>query len=239
MTHELPRTADIRAIYLVLTTARLDLDESGDVDVRPFADDSRALPPANLLVARGSTMTDLEQLADRPHVLAVTKAADLADVHDIEQATRVRALELAAAYDGLVIDTAVPRILRPDAAPTPAAHEWFAFSHDDTSIRTHGMARFGVPELGNDQSTKERLPMYDAVLVGIAQRLIEEWPGNDPIGPATITMLDIARGYGDTAADSDDPTLTRNVDVSLRYDPDRRLLEVTLHDDPAEALFGG
>lgn len=239
MTHELPRTADVRAIYLVLTAATLDLYESGDVEVQPFSDDSRALPPANLLVARGSSMADLEQLADRPHVLAVTKAADLAEAHGIEQATRTRALEIAAEYDGLVVDTAVPRILRSDATTAPAPHEWFAFSHDDTAIRTHGMARFGVPELGNEQSTQERLPMYDAVLVGVAQRLIDEWPENDPIGPATITMLDIARGYGDASADADDPTLTRSVDVSLRYDRATGMLDVALHDDPAVGLFGG
>ena len=238
MTHELPRTTDVRAIYLVLTAETIDLRESGDVDVQPFADDSRALPPADLLVARGSDVTDLEQLADRPHVLAVTKASDLAGAHDIECSTRSRALEIAGDHDGLVVDTAVPRILRFDATRTPAAHEWFAFSHDDTAIRTHGMARFGVPELGNEQAAKERLPMYDAVLVGVAQRLIDEWPDNDPIGPATITMRDIARGYGDTSVETEDPTLDRSVDVSLRYDRDKRLLDVALHDDPAVALFG-
>ncbi|HLR84692.1 MAG TPA: hypothetical protein VK059_07055 [Nocardioidaceae bacterium] len=238
MTHELPRTADVRAIYLVLTAEAVDLRENGDVDVQPFTDDSRALPPADLLVARGSDITDLEQLADRPHVLAVTKASDLSEAHEIECAARARALQIADEHDGLVVDTAVPRILRPDATRSPAAHEWFAFSHDGTAIRTHGMARFGLPELGNEQAAQERLPMYDAVLVGVAQRLIEEWPGNDPIGPATITMLDIARGYGDAAVDGDDPTLTRSVDVSLRYDRGDRLLDVTLHDDPAAALFG-
>ncbi|MGH3359022.1 MAG: hypothetical protein ACRDO7_09485 [Nocardioidaceae bacterium] len=238
MTHELPRTADVRAIYLVLTSEALDLNESGEVDVRPFADDSRALPPPDLLVARGMRTDALDRLADRPHVLAVTKASDLAEAHDVECATRARALAIAAAHDGLVVDTAVPRILEPDASSAPAAHEWFAFSHTDTSIRTHGLARFGVPELGNDQSTTERLPMYDAVLVGVAQRLIEEWPGNDPIGPATITLRDIARGYGDAFTEGEDPTLTRSVDVSLRYDRGNKLLDVALHDDPAVELFG-
>ncbi|UYM05787.1 hypothetical protein [Solicola gregarius] len=239
MTHELPRTPDVRAIYLVLTASALDLDESGEVDVRPFADDSRALPPPDLLVARGSTVDDLEGLADRPHVLAVTKASGLAEAHDVECAARSRALRIAAEHDGIVIDTAVPWILHGDASHSPAAHEWFAFSHTGTSIRTHGLARFGLPELGNDQADAERLPMYDAVLVGVAQRLIEEWPANDPIGPATITLRDIARGYGDAFTEGDDPTLTRSVDVSLRYDRGNRLLEAALHDDPAVELFGG
>lgn len=238
MTHELPRAADVRAIYLVLTADELALDETGEVDVRPFADDSRALPPPDLLVARGTGVEALERLADRPHVLAVTKAADLTEVHDVECAARARALTIAAEHDGIVVDTAVPRVLEPDATRTPAAHEWFAFSHTGTAIRTHGLARFGVPELGNDQSTAERLPMYDAVLVGVAQRLIEEWPGNDPIGPATITLRDIARGYGDAFTEGEDPTLTRSVDVSLRYDRGDRLLDVALHDDPAVELFG-
>ena len=238
VTHELPRTADVRAIYLVLTPRAVDLNESGEVDVRPFADDSRALPPPDLLVARGSTLDDLELLADRTHVLAVTKASGVEDAHGIECAARSRALRVAAEHDGLVIDTAVPRILHGDASHTPDAHEWFAFSHTDTSIRTHGLARFGLPELGNDQASSELLPMYDAVLVGVAQRLIEEWPANDPIGPATITLRDIARGYGDAFTEGDDPTLTRSVNVSLRYDKGRQLLEVVLHDDPATALFG-
>lgn len=238
MTHELPRSTDVRAIYLVLTPEAVDLDESGNVDVRPFADDSRALPPPDLLVARGSTVADLERLADRPHVLAVTKAAELGEVHDIECAARARALTIAEQHDGMVVDTAVPRILERDASHTPAAHEWFAFSHSGTTIRTHGLARFGVPELGNDQSAPERLPMYDAVLVGVAQRLIEEWPDNDPIGPATITLRDVARGYGDAFTEGQDPTLSRTVDVTLRYDRRSTLLEVTLHDDPAVDLFG-
>lgn len=238
MTHELPRTADVRAIYLVLTSDELALDESGEVDVRPFADDSRALPPPDLLVARGTKVDAIERLADRPHVLAVTKASDLTEAHDVECATRARALSIASEHDGLVVDTAVPRILEHDASRTPAAHEWFAFSHTGTAIRTHGLARFGVPELGNDQAAAERLPMYDAVLVGVAQRLIDEWPDNDPIGPATITLRDIARGYGDAFTEGEDPTLTRSVDVSLRYDRGNRLLDVALHDDPAVELFG-
>lgn len=238
MTHELPRTADVRAIYLVLSSTAIDLDESGAVDVRPFADDSRALPPADLLVARGTPVEELERLPDRPHVLAVTKAADLSQAHDVECVARTRALDIAEAYDGIVIDTAVPRILQRDATRTPSAHEWFVFSHSGTSIRTHGVGRFGVPELGNSQSNTERLPMYDAVLVGVAQRLIEEWPANDPIGPATITLRDIARGYGDAFTEGEDPTLLRSVDVSLRYDRDDALLDVSLHDDPAVALFG-
>ena len=105
MTHELPRAADVRAIYLVLTSSAVELTESGEVDVRSFADDSRALPPPDLLVARGSTLADLEGLADRPHVLAVTKAADLDEAHRVGtmlggQFTRASSVLLASPVGG-------------------------------------------------------------------------------------------------------------------------------------------
>ena len=125
---------------------------------------------------------------------------------------------------------AVPEVLR--------ISEWFVLEHpDESTTTTHGLARFGLPEIVVPDADPDALPMYDAVLTGIAQRVTEEWPDNDPVGPATITLRDVARGYGDAGAGGDDPTLTRRVDVTLAYDAGRDLLVVTLHDDPATALF--
>jgi len=60
-------------------------------------------------------------------------------------------------------------------------------------------------------------------------------PGNDRVGPATITLPDSAYGLGDPAASS--ASNGRSVDVNLTYNDEEHDLLVTLHDDPATGLF--
>lgn len=216
----------VTALYVVLTP--FALPEDGPVP---------PLPPTGLLLARGTPPALADRAAQLPHAWAAARDATVSGALENERAVLREALDVAARHDGLVLDVRVPRVARTTPPSGHRAADWFVFGHDGGRVGTHGLTRFGLPELECSRVPEAALAMYDAVLVGVAQRILEEWPGHDPVGPATITMRDIARGYGDTAADEDDPTLTRRVDVTLTYSSSSGLLEVTLHDDPAVALF--
>ncbi|MFY0406091.1 hypothetical protein [Solicola sp. PLA-1-18] len=221
----------VQAWFQVAVAALRDGDDVPDVGLPPA-------PPA-LLLARGSAPASVERLdALDAYLLVRAESGPGADALAANQDALERARTLARERDGVVVDLGVPRVVEPGARTGRAASDWFVFAHDeDAVIDTWGLDRFGLPELHCDQSDDARLPMYDAVLVGVAQRLVEEWPGQDPVGPATITLRDVARGYGDASAGGDDPTLDRGVDVTLVHDAVERRLVVTLHDDPATALF--
>lgn len=225
----LPQPPAVTSFYLVLTRE----GPPGATRNAP------PVPPAGLLVARGATPEQIAALDDRPHAHAIVHEGPLDQALEAERRALAEAHDHALAHDGVVIDAIVPRVL--DLPITISertrASDWFVFEHTESVITTHGLSRFGLPELRNTQSSPELLPMYDAVLVGVAQRLLVEWPEQDPIGPATITMRDIAHGYGDASAGGGDPTLDRSVDVTLRHDVAAEALDVVLHDDPAEALF--
>ncbi|QMW65154.1 hypothetical protein H4N58_13135 [Mumia sp. ZJ1417] len=228
MSRPVPVPGTVSALYVVLTDEPLESD---------LADPP--VPPPSLLLARGSSPKAVRFAESLPYATAVTGESAPGDALETQRRTQATARALAAEHVGVVIDSAVPRLL--STAPHPdvvRASDWFVLEHpaDDVST-THGLARFGLPELVVSGIEAGRLPMYDAVLTGIAQRMVEEWPDNDPVGPATITLRDVARGYGDASAGGDDPTLERSVDVTLTYDPDDDRLVVALHDDPATALF--
>ncbi len=219
-----PQPETVSAVYLVATSALVaDQPES-----------MPPLPPAGLLLARGDDPADVDRLESLPYATAVVYRAPLAEAAGNCAHVLATAREIARTHGGLVVDAIVPRIITADHRPSPAATAWFVFEHIGEIIATHGLARFGLPELYNDQSDQARIAMYDAVLVGVAQRLVEEWPANDPVGPATITLRDVARGYGDASAGGDDPTLRRGLDVTLSYDGAAHRLVVALHDDPAD-----
>ncbi|MGH1565047.1 hypothetical protein [Mumia sp. DW29H23] len=229
MRRPVPVPGTVAALYVVLTDEPLESDLP-----------SPPLPPPSLLLARGSSPKAVRFAESLTYATAVTAESDVADALETERRTQAAARALAAEHVGVVVDTAVPRLLGPDA-PHPdllCVSQWFVLEHpDETTTTTHGLARFGLPEIRVPDVDGGALPMYDAVLTGVAQRVVEEWPENDPVGPATITLRDVARGYGDAGAGGDDPTLTRSVDVTLAYDADEDHLTVTLHDDPATALF--
>jgi hypothetical protein len=82
---------------------------------------------------------------------------------------------------------------------------------------------------------RETHAMTDAVVAGLAHRLIAEWPENDPVGPATVTLRDIAFGLGDPQAAT--TPKDRTLDLLITYDPGPHRLVVQLLQDPAEALF--
>lgn len=225
---KLPVPKVCSAIYAVMTPHPLDRE------------DHVAMPLEFLLRLRGSSDLGMRRLKKRPFQFLIRGESDAAGAADMALRTRIEAIELAEAHDGVTVDMLLPRVIEHSSAATTLtnASQWFVFEHDADSvghIMTHGLEQFGLPELHSFGVPQAQKAMYDAVLTGIAYRLIDEWPDNDPVGPATITLRDIAYGFGDPAADStpDD----RTVDVTLTYAEDQHELHVTLHDDPATSLF--
>jgi hypothetical protein len=203
-------------------------------------EDHVAMPLEWLLRLRGSSDLGMQRLKKRPFQYLIRAESDTAGAGAMAYETRLKALELAEANDGVAVDMLLPRVIEHGSAATSLSHasQWFVFEYDadeDGHIMTHGLDQFGLPELHSFGVPPEQKAMYDAVLTGVAFRLIDEWPTHDPEGPATITLRDIAYGLGDPAAAStpDD----RSVDVTLTYAEDEHELRVTLHDDPATSMF--
>ena len=102
------------------------------------------------------------------------------------------------------------------------AQQWYVLDYDDLDdglLRTDGLAQFGLPEVTVADVDPATHAMTDAVVAGLAHRLIAEWPSNDPVGPATVTLRDIAFGLGDAEA-SRTPRAARST-CSSTTRPDR------------------
>lgn len=216
------------AIYAVMTPHPLEHE------------DHVAMPMEFLLRLRGSSDLGMQRLRKRPFQFLIRAESDTSGARAMAFETRITALQLAEAHDGVAIDMLLPRVVEHGSAATSLsnASQWFVFEYDadeNGHIMTHGLDQFGLPELHSFGVPATQRAMYDAVLTGIAFRLIDEWPAQDPVGPATITLRDIAYGFGEPAASS--TPNDRSVDVTLAYDEDEHELRVTLHDDPATSLF--
>lgn len=198
------------------------------------------LPLDFLLRLRGSSEVAMQRLKRRPFQLLVKGQSDTAGAARLAYRTRLEALQVAEANDGVAVDLFLPRVIEHSADATSLTHaaQWFVFEYDADEVghvMTHGLEQFGLPELHTFGVPADERAMYDAVLTGLAYRLIDEWPGRDPVGPATITLRDIAFGLGDPDASS--TPADRTVDVTLAYVEEGHELRVTLHDDPALTLF--
>jgi hypothetical protein len=228
-TRPVPVPERLTIAFVVLTADPLDRD-----DLVP-------LPERTLLRLRGSSIADLDRMTRLPHQRLVSATLEAAQVRGAWNELRREALALADEHDGLVLDLQIPRVVTgsPDD-PAPNAVDWFSFEYDPErpeDIRTHGLAVLGLPEIVVHGVPEDRRPMYDMVVVGLVQRLLEEWPENDPVGPAHVTIADIAAGYeGDL---SPAPGAQPGVGVLIDYDADDHVLVAEVVDDPRSALFGG
>ncbi len=193
------------------------------------ADAGIEAPPAVLLRHFGASEADLARLADRPHSRAVVTDVPVAEAADALLEARLRALDLAGT-DGVVVDLAVPRIVTHDAgaADLSVAAQWVAFELDADRLRSRGLEAFGLPEMVVDVADPGSTAAVLAIVTGLAHRLIAEWPANDPVGPASVTLRDVARGFGDPAAD--DAPVVPALDLLVSYASGELL--VTLLDDP-------
>lgn len=218
------------SLYAVMTPAPLEHE------------DHLPLPHAALLRAHGTSAEAVARLDARPHQLVLQHRAPVAEAAEAARAARVRALDLAAEHDGVVVELLTPRVLELGSAEVSLAHaaQWYVLDHAavlDGDLVTDGLAQFGLPDVrvrgvGDDDLVRA---MSSAVLAGLVHRLIAEWPEHDPVGEATVTLRDIAHGLGDAQA-SVTPR-DRGVRVSITYVPDDHVLAVELLDDPASTLF--
>jgi hypothetical protein len=204
------------------------------------SEDLIAPPSPELLRHYGSSEVAMRRLRSRPHQRLILRQTTLEDAAFAIRDARVDALLLAEEHDGVVIDLSIPRVVesRSDEVSLAHATQWYTVDYQELSeghFRTVGLRSFGLPEIvveGVDESVHA---MYSAVLAGLVHRLLAEWPANDPVGRATVTLRDIAYGLGDPEAAT--TPKGRSIDVDIAYDADDQLLVVTLDGDPAASLF--
>lgn len=224
-----PIPAVSTASYALMTAAPLDHE------------DDFPLPSEGLLRRFGSSEAALARLRPRKHQLLITCQAPTRDMAEAVRDARIHALGLAARHDGVVVELLPPRILELTTEQVSLAHaqQWYVLDYDDLDrglLRTDGLSQFGLPELMAVDVDRATHAMVDAVIAGLAHRLIAEWPENDPVGPATVTLRDIAYGLGDPEAVT--TPKDRAIDLVIDYDPGPHRLLVQLLQDPAEVLFG-
>lgn len=196
------------------------------------------LPSAELLRRYGTSETALQCIAARPHQMVLMHSSTVEDAAFTQRDTRIEALQLAEQHDGLVIDLNIPRALelRSDEVSLAHATQWYVVDYIDLGqslLRTVGLSAFALPEIVMTDVDQAQHAMFSAVLAGLVHRLIAEWPANDPVGVATVTLRDIAFGLGDPAA-AETPK-DRSIDVDINYADEA--LVVRLRSDPASAIF--
>lgn len=208
---------------------------------QPLESEDLIPPPSpELLRHYGSSEVAMRRLRSRPHQRLILRQATIDDAAFLIRDARIDALLLAEEHDGVVIDLSIPRVveLRSDEVSLAHATQWYTIDYQELSaghFRTIGLASFGLPEILVEGVGESTHAMYSAVLAGLVHRLLAEWPANDPVGRATVTLRDIAYGLGDPHA-AETPK-GRSIDVEIAYDADDHLLAVTLDGDPAESLF--
>jgi hypothetical protein len=197
-------------------------------------------PSPELLRHYGSSDVAMRRLRSRPHQQLIMRQTTLEDAAFAIRDARIDALLLAEEHDGVVIDLSVPRVVewRSDEVSLAHATQWYTVDYQELHaghFSTVGLRSFGLPEIVVERVVESAHAMYSAVLAGLVHRLLAEWPANDPVGRATVTLRDIAYGLGDSEAAS--TPKGRSIDVEIAYDADDHLLVVTLDGDPAETLF--
>lgn len=221
-----PVPPTVTALYAVMTPEPLERS------------DHLPLPHDALLRSRGSSSAGLAQLAGRPHQVVLRRVGPTREAARLLHDARVEALELAARHDGVVIDLLVPRLVEHDVAATSIAHTalWVTVDftrHAEGLLGTEGLRVFGLPEL--TVASDAQPAMLSAVLTGVAHRIVAEWPAQDPVGPAVVTLRDIAYALGDPQAPV--TSVERRLACIIDVDPVTGTLPLTLVDDPATTLF--
>lgn len=198
------------------------------------------IPPLPLLRATSPVPDVAEDIIVSPtRAWSVILRTPIEEAVSASYAARAATALLADHVDGIGIDLAIPRVwprLRSDADPTRTA-DWFVFEResDDKHVATttRGQSRFGLPELAVVQVEPADVPAWDAVLTGVAHRLLSEDPTALP-DRVELGLSDIAAGY-DEPVDPDDPTLRRRTTIEISYGGDIAELTGT----PVQDLFTG
>ncbi|MGJ9414386.1 hypothetical protein ACHAAC_16930 [Aeromicrobium sp. CF4.19] len=222
-----PRTCE--AMYAVMTPAPIG------------SDDTLPLPHAALLRHHGTSDAAITRLAQCSHQHVVHARVPVERAAQHARDMREDVLRLAEQHEGVVVDLTVPRVLEAAAEDVSLAHstQWYVLDAAtilDGVVQTDGLVQFGLPEVRVTGVDAASHPAVGAVVAGLAHRLIAEWPHHDPVGPAAVTLRDIAHGLGDPQAEQTptEPALP----VLISYDAETTTLNVTLEADPTTTLFG-
>ena len=223
-----PHPEQTRVMYAVMTT-------------HPLATDDLIPPPSPELLRRyGTSEIALRRLRSRQHQTLLLRTSDVEGAAFAQRDARVEALAIAEDHDGVVIDLTIPRVVegRPEEVSLSHATQWYVVDYaalESGRLATVGLSGFGLPEIVVDGVDADQHAMHGAVLAGLVHRVIAEWPANDPVGRATVTLRDIAYGLGDPSA-AETPN-DRTIEVDIDYDADAERLVVRMLGDPAVALF--
>ena len=127
-------------LYAVMTPEPLDHE------------DHVPLPSAALLRAHGTSQVGLARLERCSHQLVMQSRAPTSAAAAAARDTRIRALELAARHDGVVLELLTPRVVELTSDQVSLAHatQWYVLDHAavlDDVLLTDGLAQFGLPEV--------------------------------------------------------------------------------------------
>ena len=238
------------ARQLVPGSAAALAEHVGDLRILPLGDLADApVPPEELLRSTASSAAARELVAAATLGWALLLRLRPTAVVTGDIALRAAARLLAAHADGVVVDTALPQAYVPsaDLRDPASTSDLLTFAHEPTdsgwSITTRGLARFGLPELAAHGLSAELVPAGDALLVGLAHRVVEalrQLPdGEEPAtlrlpSPLHLGLADVAAGYAQPVGD--DPTAARSVPVAVQVSTGG--LVVLAPGDAARGLFG-
>jgi len=201
----------------------------GDVRTIDLPDVTAApLPPVELLSVFGASKATCQAVQDATAGVAVALLCPRSEAQSGQRAVRAAAVLLSEPGD-VTIDTAVPRVwaVRDRAADAPRSADWFVLDRvgmgGSPGTRTHGLSRFGLPELLVEDVADADLPAWDAVFVGVAHVLLQRLAAEDDDAlvldeTLRLTVADIAAGYAEPFDDSD-PTVRRATQLRLSFDP--------------------
>ncbi|WP_229051259.1 hypothetical protein [Aeromicrobium sp. Leaf350] len=209
--------------------------------LEPVEDVPVPLPSEALLRRFGADEAQIKAFEARPHARVLHRSGPVGSAATDAVAARREALTLAAQHDGLVLDLSVPRLVTHtvDETDPRAPRQWVALDVEGaglegTDVVSHGLTTFGLPELRCAAVPLQELPATLAVLTGLAHRLLVEWPQNDPLGRASVTLADIATAMGEPEPPRPDDGAGYGIDVRLKLRGGE--LAVTVLGDAA-ALF--
>lgn len=235
----IPIPERLLAVYAVATREPVDsaaTRSSGGVAIDVMPVDAAPLPPAALLRAMGASTEALATLGSADEAALVRSVGGPGMPPANEVAAYAAAQTLADVYDGVLIDTVIPRIVE-----TPRGigddfrlADWVVLPHSsgadgDLWFTTKGMTRFGLPELHSRGVPESASNAWGAVLTGVAQvltRLVGEALTEDS-GRAfvelparlEVSLRDIAAGYSDRSRSAADPGLDVTAEIGLAWDP--------------------
>lgn len=234
----IPLPERLLAVYAVATAQPVDssaLRSSGGVAVDVVPIDAAPLPAAALLRAMGADTETLARLGSATEAALVRSIGGPGMPPGSEMAAYATAQTLADVYDGVLIDTVIPRVVDSPrgVGENFRLSDWVVLPHsggdDDLWFTTKGLARFGIPELQSRGVPESASNAWGAVLTGVAQ-VLTELIGAALREDATrafvevpaelgIRLRDIAAGYSDRSRSADDPGLDVSASVGVAWDP--------------------